>query len=90
MHYNYAAYFACLSDDVYVNDREPIPTEYKYRRKKMRCDECAYYEYDEEDEQYYCSVDMDEDDYYRFITGKQKECMYYRNGDEYAVVKHQM
>lgn len=26
------------------------------------CDFCAYNEYDEEDEAYYCSVNMDEDD----------------------------
>ena len=26
------------------------------------CDECAYFEYDEDDEQYVCSADMDEDD----------------------------
>ena len=26
------------------------------------CDYCAYNEYDEEDEEYYCSVNMDEDD----------------------------
>ena len=26
------------------------------------CDFCAYNEYDEDDEEYYCSVNMDEDD----------------------------
>ncbi len=54
------------------------------------CDDCAYNEYDEEDEEYYCSVDMDEDDYYRFISGGHKECPFYKNGDEYAVVRHQI
>ncbi len=54
------------------------------------CDSCAYYEYDEDDEAYYCSVAMDEDDYYRFITGQQRSCPFYRNDDEYAVVRHQM
>ncbi len=56
----------------------------------MQCDECAYNEYDEEDEEYYCSVDMDEDDYYRFISGEHKSCPFYKNGDEYAVVRHQI
>ena len=32
------------------------------------CDFCAYNEYDEEDEAYYCSVNMDEDDLSRVIT----------------------
>ncbi len=56
----------------------------------MQCDTCTYNEYDEEDEEYYCSVDMDEDDYYRFISGAHKECPFYKNDDEYAVVRHQI
>ena len=56
----------------------------------MNCDECAYFEYDDDDEMYYCSVDMDEDDYYRLLQSSYKNCPYYRNGDEYQVVRHQM
>ncbi|MBR1476661.1 MAG: hypothetical protein IJ608_01715 [Lachnospiraceae bacterium] len=56
----------------------------------MRCDECAYNEYDEEYEEYFCSVNMDEDDYSRFIQSGYKDCPYFRNGDEYAVVRHQI
>ena len=54
------------------------------------CDTCAYNVYDDEDECYYCEVDMDEDDAVRMSLGHYKECPYYRNGDEYAVVRHQM
>ncbi|MBR3036433.1 MAG: hypothetical protein IKI54_03995 [Lachnospiraceae bacterium] len=54
------------------------------------CDTCAYLEYDEEDEGYYCSVDMDEDDFGRLVGAHFKDCPYYQNGDEYAVVRHQM
>ena len=36
------------------------------------CDFCAYNEYDEEDEAYYCSVNMDEDDMARFVQGDYK------------------
>ena len=39
---------------------------------------------------YYCDVNLDEDEYYRFISTEYKECPYYRNGDEYRVVRHQM
>ena len=46
------------------------------------CDFCAYNEYDEEDEAYYCSVNMDEDDMARFVQSN--------SGDEYKVVRHQM
>ena len=31
------------------------------------CDFCAFNEYDDEDEEYYCSVNMDEDDFARFM-----------------------
>ena len=54
------------------------------------CDFCAYNEYDEEDEEYYCSVNMDEDDMARFIQSSYKSCPYYKSGDEYKVVRHQM
>ena len=62
------------------------------RRLTMQtnCDFCAYNEYDEEDECYYCSVNMDEDDMARFIQSSYKNCPYYKSGDEYQVVRHQM
>lgn len=56
----------------------------------MNCDDCAFYIYDEDYDEYYCSADMDEDDYSRLITGQYKSCPLWRNGDEYAVVRHQM
>ena len=34
-------------------------------------------------------VDLDEDEYMRFLSSSEKMCPYYRNGDEYEVVKHQ-
>ena len=47
--------------------------------KGTSCEYCANYTYDEE-----C------DEYYRFISSDYKECPYYRSGDEYKVVRHQM
>ncbi len=55
-----------------------------------QCDTCAHNEYDEDYECYVCQMDMDEDELYRFMTDKRNGCPYYRNGDEYAVVRHQM
>ena len=48
------------------------------------------FEYDEDDEEYYCSVNMDEDDMARFVQSSYKRCPFYRSGDEYRVVRHQM
>ena len=54
------------------------------------CDTCANYTYYEEYEEYVCDVNMDEDDFVRFMTNKRETCPYYRNGDEYKVVRKQM
>ena len=54
------------------------------------CETCAYYIYDEETEEWECDANMDEDDYVRLVTDPRSACPYYRNGDEYAVVRHQI
>ena len=54
------------------------------------CDYCAYFAYDEDIEEYVCDVNMDEDDYGRLMQTSFKECPYYKDGDEYKVVRHQM
>ncbi len=56
----------------------------------MSCDDCLYYEFDEDYEEYICSASMDEDDYARLVQGGFRNCPFWRNGDEYAVVRHQM
>lgn len=59
------------------------------RRRKTSCESCAYFVYDEEFEEYACDMDMDEDDFGRMQSYPSSGCPYYRNGDEYAVVRHQ-
>ncbi len=54
------------------------------------CDSCMNYEYDEEYECYTCIMELDEDEMGRFLSGTYRECPYYRNGDEYTIVRHQM
>lgn len=49
-----------------------------------------YYEYDEDYECYVCQMDLDEDEMYRFLTNTNENCPYYKYGDEYSVVRHQM
>lgn len=50
------------------------------------CESCTYYIYDDEYESYLCDVSMDEDEYMRLVSDNA----YYRNGNEYAVVRKQM
>ena len=58
--------------------------------KGTSCEFCANYTYDDECDEYYCDINLDEDEYYRFVSSDYKECPYYRSGDEYKVVRHQM
>lgn len=55
-----------------------------------QCDSCAFCAYDDEYGDVVCEVDMDQDEYGRFLTDGHYACPYYRNGDEYAIVRHQM
>ena len=65
---------------------------YVYTKTEVRIYNCSKkpFVYDDDDECYYCEVDMDEDDAARLMQGHYKECPYYQNDDEYAVVRHQM
>ena len=54
------------------------------------CESCMYYEYDEEYECYTCEMDLDEDEMAHFMLDQKFDCPYYRFGDEYTIVRHQM
>ena len=62
----------------------------KKSKERISCETCAFYVYDDEYGAYLCDMNMDEDDYVRSITDTHYQCPYYRNGDEYAVVRKQM
>ena len=60
------------------------------KKQLASCDSCMNYEYDEEYECYTCIVNLDEDEMYRFIRNTVKSCPYYKNGDEYTIVRKQI
>ncbi len=53
------------------------------------CETCWYYEYDEEFDEYYCMMDLDEDEIYRRQTERNGRCIYYRQGDDYTLARRQ-
>ncbi|MBS7299360.1 MAG: hypothetical protein KIG65_09855 [Eubacteriales bacterium] len=57
---------------------------------KSNCEFCINYIYDEEYECMTCVIDLDEDEYAGFITGRTRQCPYYRQGDEYTIVRKQI
>ena len=52
----------------------------------MQCESCMYYQYDEEYEEYFCDVNLDEDEMERFLRDGFRNCPYYRLEDEYRTV----
>ena len=54
-----------------------------------RCDFCAYYDYDDELEQYVCEINLDEDEMLNFLSFQTQNCPYFNPYDEYKVVEKQ-
>ena len=59
------------------------------KKTTTSCEDCMYYEYDEEFECFSCLMSLDEDEMYRFIQNRFNDCPYYKNGDEYSIVRKQ-
>ena len=53
------------------------------------CETCWNYDYDEEYDEYYCMMDLDEDEVYRIFHTPQNRCPYYRQGDDYTLARRQ-
>ena len=54
-----------------------------------RCEECCFFAYDEEYDEYYCDVGMDEDEVARLQTNHYRGCPYFRSGDAYELSRKQ-
>ncbi len=55
-----------------------------------QCDQCAFFVYDEDYEEYVCDIDMDEDEYSILMSNENVSCPFFRDGDDYKIVRHQM
>lgn len=56
----------------------------------VNCETCSNYIYDEEYDEYYCQMDLDEDEYGRMAFSSQYRCPYYKFANEYEVVWKQI
>ena len=54
------------------------------------CEECLHFDYDDESESWFCTMDLDEDEMERFLAGRNRSCPYYRYYDEYKSVHKQI
>lgn len=59
------------------------------KKRVTNCEECENYYYDEESETYCCAMDLDEDEMLHFIIGDFGNCPYFRDNDEYRIVRKQ-
>ncbi len=53
------------------------------------CESCSNYVYNEDYECYECLVNLDEDEFSKFMINSLESCPYYRNDDEYRIVRKQ-
>ena len=53
------------------------------------CEDCVHYDYDEEADAYYCTMDLDEDEMERFLRSANSSCPFYRRGDDYQTARRQ-
>lgn len=53
------------------------------------CEECAYYDYDETEDYYYCTLDLDQDEMERFLCGYTADCPYYKFCPDYYLTRKQ-
>ena len=54
------------------------------------CETCQYADVDENIGEAFCGLDLDEDEVIRLSYRRSKECPFYKDGDEYKTVRHQM
>lgn len=53
------------------------------------CEDCWFWDYDEQEDEYYCRMELDEDDVYRISTDRQGQCPYFRQADDYYLPRRQ-
>ena len=59
------------------------------KENKSNCETCANYYLDEQNGEYFCDVNLDEDEMARFLTYSTFNCPYYEYFDEYKIVRKQ-
>lgn len=55
----------------------------------INCEDCENYDYDEESDSYACVMDLDMDEFERFVLSEHSRCPYYRVRDDYRIVRKQ-
>ena len=59
-------------------------------KNAANCESCVFFDYDEDLEANVCTVNLDQDEMGGFLSGRTKQCPYYRFYDEYKSVHKQI
>lgn len=59
------------------------------KKRASRCEDCVYYDFDDDMDGYVCTVNLDEDEAVAFLSDRENNCPYYRFYDEYKSVQKQ-
>ena len=62
----------------------------KQQQAQSCCDTCVNYVYDDDYECYCCEMNLDEDEFAKFMADAMRDCPYYQLDNEYLVVRRQM
>ena len=60
------------------------------KKPQSNCESCVFYDYDEYDDAYVCTMSLDQDELSGFLAGRTRDCPYYRYYDEYKSVHKQI
>ncbi len=56
---------------------------------QTQCNECTYYQYDESETTYFCTVSLDEDEMAHLHLDSRFICPYFQSNNEYQIAKKQ-
>lgn len=59
------------------------------KKPESQCEMCAYFDFDDEYDDYLCMIGMDEDEAVRYASDRHSSCPYFRFYDEYKIVRKQ-
>jgi hypothetical protein len=57
--------------------------------QKPVCEDCCHYDYDEENDCYFCRMEVDEDEMFRLLSSTRHVCPFFRMGDDYSTARRQ-
>ena len=60
------------------------------KNSATNCESCVFFDYDEDVDANVCTMNLDEDEMVKFLSGRTRSCPYYRFYDEYKSVHKQI